>query len=51
VRLEYDYTDFGTRRVTFYDPVNGLGIFGAAGVPVDITERLHTVSLGFNRKF
>jgi outer membrane immunogenic protein len=49
-KLEYDYFDFGTRRVTFYDP-NGFGILGPVGLPVDVTQRIQTIRLGLNYRF
>ena len=44
VKLEYDYLDFGSRTVTFNDP-----LLGAANISV--TERISEVKLGVNYRF
>jgi hypothetical protein len=40
-KLEYDFYDFGARRVNFVD-IDGLL------VPADIEQRIHTVKFGIN---
>jgi outer membrane immunogenic protein len=44
VKLEYDYLDFGSRTVTFIDPV-----LGAAAI--DVSQRISEVKLGVNYRF
>ena len=44
VKLEYDYLDFGSRTVTFNDPV-----LGAANISV--SQRISEVKLGVNYRF
>jgi outer membrane immunogenic protein len=44
VKLEYDYLDFGSRTVTFNDP-----LIGAANISV--SERISEVKLGVNYRF
>ena len=44
VKLEYDYLDFGSRTVTFNDP-----LLGAAAISV--SERISEVKLGVNYRF
>ena len=44
VKLEYDYLDFGSRTVTFNDPV-----FGAA--TINVSQRISEVKLGVNYRF
>jgi outer membrane immunogenic protein len=44
VKLEYDYLDFGSRTVTFNDP-----LLGAANISV--SERISEVKLGVNYRF
>jgi outer membrane immunogenic protein len=43
-KLEYDFYDFGARRVNFVD-IDGLP------VPADIEQRIHTVKFGINYRF
>jgi outer membrane immunogenic protein len=49
VRLEYDFYDFGDRRVTFSDTTSDL-FSGAAGV-VDVKQTIHTIKLGLSFRF
>jgi len=44
VKLEYDYLDFGSRTVTFNDP-----LLGAANI--SISQRISEVKLGVNYRF
>jgi hypothetical protein len=44
VKLEYDYLDFGSRTVTFNDP-----LLGAANISV--SQRISEVKLGVNYRF
>jgi len=44
VKLEYDYLDFGSRTVTFNDP-----LLGAA--TISVSERISEVKLGVNYRF
>jgi outer membrane immunogenic protein len=44
VKLEYDYLDFGSRTVTFNDP-----LFGAA--TINVSEHISEVKLGVNYRF
>jgi outer membrane immunogenic protein len=44
VKLEYDYLDFGSRTVTFNDP-----LLGAANISV--SQRINEVKLGVNYRF
>jgi outer membrane immunogenic protein len=44
VKLEYDYLDFGSRTVTFNDPV-----FGPA--TIDVSQHISEVKLGVNYRF
>lgn len=48
IKLEYDHYDFGTRRVTFFDPAGGLGgvVFDA-----DVRQRIDAVKVGINYRF
>lgn len=45
VKLEYNYMDFGTRRLNFVD------LEGGPPVPFDIRQDLHTILLGVNYRF
>jgi outer membrane immunogenic protein len=44
IKLEYQYFDFGTKRVTLVAPDNGP-------VPADIKQRIETVTFGVNYRF
>jgi outer membrane immunogenic protein len=44
-KLEYNYMDFGTRRVTLFDPAGGPPDF------FDIRQRIHTIAAGVNYRF
>jgi outer membrane immunogenic protein len=44
VKLEYDYLDFGSRTMTFNDP-----LFGAA--TIDVSQHISEVKLGVNYRF
>jgi len=47
-KLEYDFYEFGRRRLTFVD---STGNFPGLAVPVDIDQRIHTVKFGINYRF
>jgi outer membrane immunogenic protein len=47
-RLEYNYMDFGTRRVNFIDPGAPAG---TPTTPFDIRQRVQTLTLGVNYRF
>lgn len=44
IKLEYQYFDFGAKRVTLVAPDNGP-------VPADIKQRIETVTFGINYRF
>jgi outer membrane immunogenic protein len=44
VKLEYDYLDFGSRTMTFNDPVFGAGT-------INVSEHISEVKLGVNYRF
>lgn len=44
VKMEYNYMDFGTKRLTF-------NIAGAAPAPEDVTQHIHLVKFGINYRF
>ena len=46
-KLEYDFYDFGSRRVIFVSTVNN----GRAPVPADVDQQIHTVKFGINYRF
>jgi outer membrane immunogenic protein len=46
VALEYNFYHFGTERVAFYSPR-----IGGLGVPVDVTPRIHTLTIALNHRF
>ena len=44
VKLEYDYLDFGSRTVTFNDPLSGAA-------NISVSQRISEVKLGVNYRF
>ena len=44
VKLEYDYLDFGSRTVTFNDPLSGPA-------NISVSQRISEVKLGVNYRF
>jgi hypothetical protein len=48
--LEWDYYDFGTKRVTFTDQVGDLCGVGCTG-SADINQRINVLKFGINYRF
>ena len=49
-KVEYMFYDFGRRRAAFFDSLGNL-LLGGGGLPVDVTQKIHTVKFGLNYHF
>jgi outer membrane immunogenic protein len=49
-KVEYNYYDFGTDKVAFYNSAGGA-LLPFAGLPANITDRIHTVVGAINYRF
>jgi outer membrane immunogenic protein len=49
-KVEYDYYDFGTDKVTFYNSA-GTSLLPFAGIPANVSQRIQTVVGAINYRF
>jgi outer membrane immunogenic protein len=49
-KVEYDYYDFGTDKVTFYNS-SGTGLLPFAGLPANVSQRIQTVVGAISYRF